>query len=277
MSGEGSSSAIAGNEVRAAIEALIGDASPKGVRVPRRVWIPAAFLAAGLLVGALAIGTGAVRNPLLKGGKHPNIGSLAVLPLTNLSGDPEQEYFADGMTEELITVLASIPSLKVTSRTSIMRLKNSKQTLREIASSLGLDAIVEGSVRRAGDRVRITAQLIEASGDRHLWARSVERDFRDVLTLQSEVARDIAKEIEVQVSPRMSGRLASRRPVNPEAYELYLKGRFEWAKLTDERIRKGIEYFEQARALDPGDPRYSSGLADAYVVRCRSSVLSRRG
>jgi TolB-like protein/Tfp pilus assembly protein PilF/predicted Ser/Thr protein kinase len=254
------------NEVRAAIEALIGVTSPKGVRVPRRVWIPAAFLAAGVLVTALAIGTGAVRNPLLKGGKRPNIGSLAVLPLTNLSGDPEQEYFADGMTEELITVLASIPSLKVTSRTSIMRFKNSKETLREIARSLGVDAIVEGSVQRAGDRVRITAQLIEASGDRHLWARSVERDFRDVLALQSEVARDIAKEIEVRVSPAMSGRLANRRPVNPEAYELYLKGRFEWAKLNDERIRKGIEYFEQALAIDPGDARYSSGLADAYVV-----------
>jgi tetratricopeptide (TPR) repeat protein len=128
-----------------------------------------------------------------------------------------------------------------------------------------VDAIVEGSVQRAGDRVRITAQLIEASGDRHLWARSVERDFRDVLTLQSEVARDIAKEIERHVSPGTSGRLASR-PVNPQAYELYLKGRFEWAKLTDESIRKGIGYFERALAIDPGDPRYSSGLADAYVV-----------
>ena len=255
-----------GSEVRAAIEALIGGTSPKRVRVPRLVWIPAAILAAGVLMTALAIGTGVVRNPLVKGGGHPKIRSLAVLPLANLSGDPAQEYFADGMTEELITVLASIPSLKVTSRTSTMRFKNSKQTLREIAKSLGVDAVVEGSVQRAGDRVRITAQLIEASGDNHLWAKSVERDFRDVLTIQSEVARDIAKEIEIRVSPGMGGKLASRRPVNPQAYELYLKGRFEWAKLTDERIRKSIEYFEQARALDPDDPRYSSGLADAYVV-----------
>jgi TolB-like protein len=255
-----------GSEVRAAIEALIGATSPNRRRVPRLVWIPAAILAAGLLVAALAVGTGVVRNPLAMGGSHPKIRSLAVLPLANLSGDPAQEYFADGMTEELITVLASIPSLKVTSRTSTMRFKNSKQTLREIAKSLGVDAIVEGSVQRAGDRVRITAQLIEASGDRHLWARSVERDFQDVLTIQSEVARDIAKEIEIRVSPGTSGKLASRRPVNPQAYELYLKGRFEWAKLTDERIRKAIEYFEQARALDPDDPRYSSGLADAYVV-----------
>jgi eukaryotic-like serine/threonine-protein kinase len=256
-----------GSEVRAAIEALLGASAQKRAgALPRLVWIPAAVIAAGVLVAALAIGTGVVRNPLAKGAGHSHIGSLAVLPLANLSGDPEQEYFADGMTEELITDLASIPSLKVTSRTSVMRFKSSKTALREIAASLGVDAIVEGSVLRAGDRVRITAQLIEASSDRHLWARSFERDFKEVLTLQSEVARDIAKEIEMHVSPRLSGRLASHRPVNPEAYELYLKGRFEWATLTDDRIRKGIEYFERALALDPGDARYSSGLADAYVV-----------
>jgi TolB-like protein len=254
------------SEVRAAIEALIGASSPRGSVVSRRVGFAVAGIAAVALAAVVAIGTGLVRNPFAKGGQHPRIGSLAVLPLANLSGDPDQEYFADGMTEELITNLASIPSLKVTSRTSVMRFKQSKATLGEIAKSLGVDGIVEGSVQRAGDRVRITAQLIEASSDRHLWARSVERDFRDVLTLQSEVARDIATEIERQVSPRMSARLASRRPVNPEAYELYLKGRFEWAKLTDERIRKGIEYFERALAIDPGDARYSSGLADAYVV-----------
>ena len=268
------------SEVRAAIEALIGASSPRGTAVvPRRVWMPTAGVAAVVLAGAIAIGTGLVRNPLVKGGDRPRIGSLAVLPLTNLSGDPEQEYFADGMTEELITDLASIQSLKVTSRTSVMRFKNSKAPLREIAKALGVDGIVEGSVQRAGDRVRITAQLIEASTDRHLWARSVERDFRDVLTLQSEVARDIAKEIEMQVSPLVSARLAGRRPVNPEAYELYLKGRFEWAKLTDAHIRKSIEYFERALAIDPGDARYSSGLADAYVVLTQviSSIPPQEG
>ena len=254
-----------GSEVRAAIDALIG-ASPKGVRAPRAVWmIPAAILAVGLLVSLLAVVTGAVRNPLTKGG-HPNIRSLAVLPLTNFSKDPEQEYFADGMTEELITDLASIPNLKVTSRTSIMRFKNSKLSLREIAKSLGVDAIVEGSVMRSGNRVRVTTQLIDASTDRHLWAKSFEKDMRDVLAMQSECAREIAREIEIHVSPRVSGRLASRRPINPEAYELYLKGRFEWAKLTDDRIRASNGYFERARKLDPGDARYSSGLADAYVV-----------
>src|SRR5262245_44847838 len=269
-----------GSEVRAAIEALIGASAPKSpAAIPRRVWIPGAAIATVVLAAAIAVGTGILPNPLAKRGNRPHIGSLAVLPLANLSGDPEQEYFADGMTEELITDLASIPPLKVTSRASVVRFRGLKESRRAIAKSLGVDAIVEGSVQRAGDRVRITAQLIEASSDRHLWARSVERDFRDVLTLHSEVARDIAKEVEVHVSPRMSGRLASRRPINPEAYELYLKGRFEWAMLTDERVRKSIEYFERALAIDPGDARYSSGLADAYVVLVQvvSSIPPQEG
>ncbi|HKQ57233.1 MAG TPA: protein kinase [Candidatus Eisenbacteria bacterium] len=256
-----------GSEVRAAIEALIGASAPKkaGGLVSRLLWIiPAALLGIGLLVAALAVGTGAVRNPFKGGADRPRFSSLAVLPLANLSGDPAQEYFADGMTEELITDLASIQALKVISRTSVMRFKGSKEPLTEIARSLDVDAIVEGSVQRAGDRVRITAQLIEASSDRHLWAKSFERDFRDVLALQSEVAREIAKEIQLQISPQASAR--SQRPIHPEAYELYLKGRFEWSKLTEVGVRQSIGYFERALALDPGDARYSSGLADAYVV-----------
>src|SRR4030095_1516478 len=163
---------------------------------------------------------------------RPRITSLAVLPLANLSGDPDQEYFADGMTEELITNLAPIPSLKVISRTSVMRFKNSKEALGSIARALGVDAVVEGSVMRAGDRVRITAQLIDAATDHHLWARSYEREFKDVLALQSEVARDIAQEIRVQLSPDLKARLASARPIDPQAYELYLQGRYEWNKIT---------------------------------------------
>jgi TolB-like protein/predicted Ser/Thr protein kinase len=256
-----------GNEVRAALEALSGAAPARGAGgVPRAAWIAGAGIAAVLLAGAVALGTGIVRNPFAGSAGRTRFESLAVLPLANLSGDPAQEYFADGMTEELITDLASIPSLKVISRTSVMRFKNSKDPLREIARALKVEAIIEGSVQRAGDRVRITAQLIEASSDRHLWARSFERDFRDVLALQSEVAREIAKEVQLQISPQASARLASRRPIHPEAYELYLKGRFAWNKLSDEGVRKGIEYYEKALALDPGDARYSSGLADAYLV-----------
>ena len=251
-----------GGEVGAAIEALSG---ARPVRVAgsaaRRLWIPAA---AALVLGAVLVIAvrGGFLDRIVGRAGGPRIGSLAVLPLANLSGHPSQEFFADGMTEELITSLAPIPSLKVISRTSVMRFKGSKEPLGTIARTLGVDAIVEGSVMRAGDRVRITAQLIEASSDRHLWARSYERDLQDVLAMQSEVARDIAQEIRLQLAPRAD----TARPVDPRAYELYLRGRYEWNKVTAEGVRKGIEYFEKALALDPGDARYSSGLADAYLV-----------
>src|SRR4029453_10317593 len=125
---------------------------------------------------------------------------------------------------------------------------------------------IEGAVQRAGNRVRINAQLIEAATDRHLWGRSYERSFEDVLAIQSEVARDIAQEIRLQVSPQVTSRLAKRRPVHPQAYELYLRGRYEGSKATDEGLRQSIRLFEQARALDPRDARYDSGLADAWLV-----------
>ena len=266
-----------GGEVRAAVETLIGSKAPRATgSLTHRFWLLAAgiaFLALGLAIAF----NGQLRDRILGRASVPRIRSLAVLPLANLSGDPAQEYFADGMTEELITALAPIPSLKVISRTSIMHFKNTHETLRTIAKTLGVDAIVEGSVLRAGNRVRITAQLIEASTDHHMWARSYERDFKDVLTLQSEVATDIAREIRLQVSPTVKARLENARPINPEAYELYLRGRYEWNKVTEEGMRKGIEYFEKALALDPGDARYSSGLADAYVVLVQvTGTLSTR-
>jgi eukaryotic-like serine/threonine-protein kinase len=257
-----------GSEIRVAIESLLGGTpSASAARSPRRLWIAAAagLIVLGLGIG-LAIGPGRLLDRMTGRAGGPKITSLAVLPLANLSGDPNQEFFADGMTEELITQLAPIQSLKVISRTSVMRYKNSKQPLREIADQLDVDGIIEGSVQRAGDRIRITAQLIEASTDHHLWAKSYERDFRDVLALQSEVAGDIAGEIRLQISPQESARLANRRPVNPKAYELYLQGRYLWNKMTPEDAPKAIDYYEKALALDPGDARYSSGLADAYVV-----------
>jgi tetratricopeptide (TPR) repeat protein len=147
-----------------------------------------------------------------------------------------------------------------------MPYKNSNKSLRAIASELGVDAIVEGSVLKAGDRVRITAQLIDAMKDRHLWAKSYEREVRDVLTLQSAVARDIAGEIQLQLSPQETALMMRKRPMNPKAYELYLKGRYEWNRITPQSVRKGLEYYEKALALDPGDARYSAGLADAYLI-----------
>jgi TolB-like protein/class 3 adenylate cyclase/Tfp pilus assembly protein PilF len=196
---------------------------------------------------------------------RPAIRSIAVLPLENLSGDPEQEYFVDGMTEVLIANLARVRGLRVISRTSSMAYRNSGKTLPVIARELNVDAIVEGSVLRAGDRVRITAQLIEASSDVHLWSDSYSRDLQDVLALQGEVARAIASEIELQLSgPDEPGETA--RPVDPGAFEAYLKGRHHWNKRTGADLQKSIEYFETAIALDPDWALAHSGLAEAYVL-----------
>src|SRR6202041_1143088 len=158
--------------------------------------------------------------------------SLAVLPLENLSGDPAQDYFADGMTDELITDLAQIRALRVISRTTVMEYKGARKPLPEIARELNVDAVVEGTVLRSGDQVRITAQLIEAPADKHLWAESYEGNLRDTLALQKKVARAIAEQIRIEVTPREQAALKSVKPVDPEAYEAYLKGRYFWNKRT---------------------------------------------
>ena len=175
------------------------------------------------------------------------IESIAVLPLENLSRDPEQEYFADGMTEALITDLGKISALRVISRQSVLRYKRTKKPLPEIARELNVDAIVEGTVQRAGNRVRITANLLHAPTDRHLWAESYERDLRDVLALQGEVAQAIAHEVQVKLTPQEQTRLASARPVNPEAYEAYLKGRH----LQFVADPKAFEFHQRATQIDP--------------------------
>ena len=195
--------------------------------------------------------------------RRPPVGrirALAVLPLANLSGDSEQDYFADGMTEALIAELAQMPALRVISRTSVMHYKATPTTIPDIARELGVDGIVEGSVTRAGERVRITAQLIHAATDRHLWAHTYERDARDVLQLQGEVARAIADEIQVTLTPQERTRLARARPVNVEAHEAYVRGRFEWARAN---LRRSIEYFERAIAIDPGYALAYAGIADS--------------
>lgn len=194
------------------------------------------------------------------------IEGLVVLPLENLSGDPEQEFFADGMTEELIADLAQIQALRVISRTSAMRYKRTQKTIQEIGRELKVDAIVEGSVRRHGDRVRITAQLIEVSSDRHLWAKSYERDLRDVLALQGEVAHAIAQEIQVKLTPQEVAHFAKERKVDPRAYESYLKGRHQWNKRTDESLLRSLEYFREAIDRDPVWAPAYVGLADAYNI-----------
>jgi len=221
------------------------------------------------VVTAVLLGLNVVsgwRERLLGKKAGAGIHSLAVLPLANLSGDPEQEYFADGMTEELITDLSKIGSLKVISRTSVMQYKDARKPLREIGRELGVDGVIEGSVRRVGDRVRITAQLIYAPSDTHLWAESYDRDLHDVLKLQGEVAQVIANEINAKVTPQEQARLSGKRPIDPAAYQAYLQGRYYWNKRTEEDIQKAIGYFQQAINKDPNYALAYAGLADSYLI-----------
>jgi eukaryotic-like serine/threonine-protein kinase len=197
------------------------------------------------------------------GGGSITIHSLAVLPLENLSRDPGEEYFADGMTEELTTQLAQISALRVISRTSVMQYKDSKKSLPQVAKELHVDAVVEGSVMRSGDRVRITAQLIQASADKHLWAKSYEGDAKDVLGLQQQVAHAIADEVKVQLTPQEQTQLSSSRPVDPAAHEAYLKGNY-LNKGTGAQQRKAKEHFEEAIRIDPNYAPAYAGLADYY-------------
>jgi TolB-like protein len=187
--------------------------------------------------------------------------SLVVLPLENLSRDPEQEYFADGLTEALINSLAKIAALQVISRTTAMRYKKTAKTLPQIARELNVDAIVEGTVLRSGERVRISVQLIDAHTDTHLWAQNYDRDLRDILALHAEVAQAVAREVQVKLTPHDYAHFAHTHPVNPEAYEAYLKGRYYWNRRPAE-LGKAIQYFEQATTRDPGYAAAFTGLAD---------------
>jgi TolB-like protein/DNA-binding winged helix-turn-helix (wHTH) protein/Tfp pilus assembly protein PilF len=194
------------------------------------------------------------------------IASIAVLPLRNLSNDPEQEYFSDGMTDELITDLAKSGGLRVISHTSVEQYKNTKTALPQIGRELGVDAIVEGTITRSADKVRITAQLIDARSDRHLWAESYERDLKDVFSLQDEVAQRIAAEIGISLKGDEPLARTSKRAVDSVAHESYLRGNFYWNQLSCDGFSKSRQYFEQAVAKDPGFARAYVGLAESYFT-----------
>jgi len=193
---------------------------------------------------------------------------LAVLPFNNLSEDPAQEYFADGFTEEMITQLGRLGQgqLGVIARTSAMQYRNTQRRADQIGRELGVEYLLEGSVHREGDRVRITAQLIQVRDQTHVWAEEYDRDLQDVLILQRDVARSIAREIEVKLTPQLQSRLAITPAVDRKAYELYLKGRYFWNKRTEEGFAKAIDYFQQAIAQDPNYAQGYAGLADAYAL-----------
>ncbi len=246
---------------------------PPGVTdAPRQTrWItPALILGLGALaLLASTLGYKLVHRPAYSAAGAPParpIRSLAVLPLQNLSGDKSQAYFADGMTDELITDLGQMSALRVISRTSVMRYKQTAETLPQIGRELGADAILEGGVFRSGNRVRITAQLIDARTDKHLWAHGYEGDLRNVLGLQDEVARDIAEEVRVNLTPQERARLAGFRPVNPQAHEAYLKGLYYWNQFTEADVKKSYAFFRQAIAEDPKYALGYAGLANYYGV-----------
>ncbi len=205
----------------------------------------------------------AVRSSFSRPMPESKIQSIAVLPLENLSGEREQEYFADGMTEELITYLGKVGALRVISRTSVMQYKSAKKPLPQIARELNVDALVEGAVLRSGNRVRITVQLVQANPEKHLWANSYERDLQDVLVLQSEVARAVVSEIQINLTPEDRTRFTVTRPIDPEAYEAFVKGRHFWDIWTPVAQLKCVQYYEQAIQKEP-----AYALAYAHVAHC---------
>jgi TolB-like protein/DNA-binding winged helix-turn-helix (wHTH) protein/Tfp pilus assembly protein PilF len=229
----------------------------------RRPWNTGGIVALALLLSLSILAVWLFRS---RGPAPAGIRSLAVLPLENLSGDASQNYFADGMTDELITDLAQISALRVISRTSVMAYKGARKPLPQIARELNVDAVVEGTVLRSGGQVRITAQLIEASTDKHLWSQSYEGELRDTLALQRRVASAIADKIRINLTPREQAALKNVEVVNPEAYESYLKGRYFWNKRTADGLKVALAYFKQATEEDPKYAKAYSGLADTYAL-----------
>jgi TolB-like protein/DNA-binding winged helix-turn-helix (wHTH) protein/Flp pilus assembly protein TadD len=233
----------------------------------RRALLPSLLVLLAVVAALVGLNVGGVRSKLLgKPVSAAHIDSIAVLPLKNLSDDREQDYFADGMTEALITDLGKVSALRVISRTSVMRYKDTKKPLPEIARELQVDALVEGTVARSGDRLRITANLIQASPERHIWAETYERNLSDVIALQNDVARSITQQIQVQLTPEEHVRLSASHPVDPEAYRLYIKGRYFWVKRNRESFDRAMGYFQQAIDRDPKYAAPYSGLADCYVL-----------
>jgi len=227
----------------------------------RRTWV-LALVGCALVAGAIVFSAGGIRSRIFSQGIPP-IHSLAVLPLENLSGDPNQEFFVDGMTDALITDLAQITDVKVISRTSVMQYRGVRKPLPQIAQALGVDAVVEGSVVRSGNKVRITAQLIHAPTDRHLWAESFEGPANDVLSIQDQVAHEVAARVHARLHSQLRQTMAARKPVSPDAYEAYLRGLYFFDKRNAEAATKSAEYFRKALAVDPDFAPAYAGVAEA--------------
>jgi TolB-like protein/tetratricopeptide (TPR) repeat protein/predicted Ser/Thr protein kinase len=273
--------------VSGALEEFASGATSSGAMpaTPTPVALPAGRVAgrrrqtrvavAALIVATVALAAVGLWKLQSGGSAGPSIRSIAVLPLTNVSGNPDDQYFADGMTDVLIANLGSIEALKVISRTSVMAYRGASKPPREIARELKVDAIVEGSALRSGDRVRITAHLIDAGAGTIIWSETYERDMRDVMTLQGDVARAIARKIQVTLAPDVEQRLTAR-PVRPDVYEDYLKGRYFLYQATPEGLQKAEEFFNRALEKDPESALAHAGLADVNVIRAISGFVPSR-
>ena len=254
-------------------------ASENSDRVRWRKWIWASALAVGtgLLVAALILGASSFKNRA-PGNNGPRIQSLAILPLTNLSGDPSQDYFVDGMTDALITEMSQIGSVKVISRTSALRYRHTDKSLPQIARELNVDGVVEGTVQRSDGRIRITAQLIQGATDKHLWAGTYDRKIEDALSLQGEIARSIADEVRAQITPEEKARMARSYPINMKAVEAYLQGAYHYEKAKEMTAHRDIAgkqkaeldqamaFFQQAVAEDPSYARAYLGMGEVLGV-----------
>lgn len=247
---------------------------PSPVRLSRKAMLAVLAIASALALVMVLVFPRLREWQGQRSGSLPRFQALAVLPLVNLSGDPARDYFADGMTEELITQLGKVTSARVISRQSVMQFKGTKMPLAEIAQKLKVDAIVEGSVLQSGSRIRVTARLVDAAAEKPVWTDEYERDLRDVLSLQGELTSAIAAEIRVKLTPQAQARLANPRSVNPEAYEAYLRGRFEWYKISKQGLEDAQRYFRLALEKDPNYALAYAGLADVWLMLADSGYTS---
>lgn len=252
---------------------LVTELPPRSAPRRRHWWWAAAAVAFLAIVG-FAFAWDRVRQAVFS--SPPRITSIAVLPLENLSGDSGQEYFADGMTEELITELGKVLGLRVISRTSVMRYKHTTKPVPQIGRELNVDALIEGTVTQSAGRVRLTTNLLHAPSDRHLWAEAFDRDLGDILELQRELARTVARQVRAALPPEDRARLSAARPLNPEAHELYLKGQYHYYKWSVPEFVKAVNYFERAIEVDPNYPQAYLGLAKTYGWQWIIGVLPPR-
>jgi len=259
------------DEVRASLETVQAGVTLKvwlawKYGLSRRRWLAVTAAAVAVVAVLAALDAGGVRGRMVRLIEGQKYHSLAVLPVANLSGDPAQEYYADGMTYTLIAHVSKVGALRVISRDSVIRYKGAKKSLPEIARELKVDTVLETSVAREAGRVHFTAQLIEAAAQRNLWSETYDRPAADVLRLQSEVAREIARQINATVTPEQARRLSSAREVNPKVYEAYLRGKFYVSQNNPGSFEKGMDYLHQAVEIDPAEPLGYVGLAEGYVT-----------